>query len=61
MKSETVVPNSGSNGDEAAKLIKELRHAFEHHLRRTLAKDRYTATTPRPLLRLCSRRARPPD
>ena len=24
---------------------KELRNAFEHHLRRTLAKDRYTATT----------------
>ena len=30
---------------EEAKLVKELRHAFEHHLRRTLAKDRYTATT----------------
>lgn len=33
------------SADEAAKQVKELRLAFVHHLRRTLAKDRYTATT----------------
>ncbi len=45
MKSDAKVPSPTATGEEAAKLAKELRHAFEHHLRRTLAKDRYTATT----------------
>jgi len=45
MKSDTKVASPAAAGDEATKLVKELRHAFEHHLRRTLAKDRYTATT----------------
>ena len=46
MKSDAAkVPSPAVSSDEAAKLVKELRHAFEHHLRRTLAKDRYTATT----------------
>jgi glycogen phosphorylase len=31
--------------DEAGKQVKELRSAFVNHLRRTLAKDRYSATT----------------
>src|ERR1017187_2998129 len=44
MKTDAKVPSPAATGDEAAKLVKELRHAFEHHLRRTLAKDRYTAT-----------------
>ncbi len=34
-----------SAADEAAKQVKELRTSFVHHLRRTLAKDRYSATT----------------
>ena len=44
MGSQAKTPNPAVLGEEA-KLVKELRHAFEHHLRRTLAKDRYTATT----------------
>jgi starch phosphorylase len=45
MKSETQVMSPAAVGNEETKLVEELRHAFEHHLRRTLAKDRYTATT----------------
>jgi starch phosphorylase len=45
MKSETKVTSPAAAGDEAAKLVKELRGSFVQHLRRTLAKDRYTATT----------------
>ena len=45
MKTEAKIPSPAATGEEATKLVKELRHAFEHHLRRTLAKDRYTATT----------------
>lgn len=30
--------------DEVMRTAKELRSSFQHHLRRTLAKDRYTAT-----------------
>jgi starch phosphorylase len=36
---------SPAAGEEAAKLVKDLRAAFVQHLRRTMAKDRYTATT----------------
>src|SRR5208282_5983437 len=45
MKSEVKVGGPATAGDEATKLVMELRNAFRHHLRRTLAKDRYTATT----------------
>ena len=45
MKSEAKVASPAAAGDEAAKLVKDLRDAFVQHLRRTLAKDRYTATT----------------
>lgn len=44
MKAEAKDPNTTA-ADEAAKQVKELRTSFVHHLRRTLAKDRYTATT----------------
>jgi starch phosphorylase len=44
MGSEVKSPNPAVLTEET-KLVKELRHAFEHHLRHTLAKDRYTATT----------------
>ncbi|MDR3674236.1 MAG: glycogen/starch/alpha-glucan phosphorylase [Acidobacteriota bacterium] len=45
MKSKDTVLRPPATGDEAAELVQELRNSFEHHLRRTLAKDRYTATT----------------
>jgi starch phosphorylase len=45
MNSEAKTANGAANGDETSKLVLELRNAFRHHLRRTLAKDRYTATT----------------
>jgi glycogen phosphorylase len=44
MKSEEKIAAS-TVADETQKNVKELRMAFVHHLRRTLAKDRYTATT----------------
>lgn len=44
MKPEANAASPTAAGDEATKLINELSNAFEHHLRRTLAKDRYTAT-----------------
>jgi starch phosphorylase len=44
MESEPNTPNPVAVGEET-ELVKELRNSFEHHLRRTLAKDRYTATT----------------
>jgi glycogen phosphorylase len=44
MKSDAKVPSPAVTSEEAAKLVKEIRHSYEHHLRRTLAKDRYTAT-----------------
>jgi starch phosphorylase len=45
MESEEKVPNPAAVGDDATNSVQELRNSFEHHLRRTLAKDRYTATT----------------
>src|ERR1700690_4211126 len=45
MRSEPKVPSPAASGEEAVKAARDLRHAFVHHLRRTLAKDRYTATT----------------
>ncbi|MGO8788293.1 MAG: glycogen/starch/alpha-glucan phosphorylase [Terriglobia bacterium] len=45
MNRDEKVAASPENGGAATTLVKELRDAFEHHLRRTLAKDRYTATT----------------
>jgi len=45
MKSKDVVLRPPATADGAAALVQELRNSFEHHLRRTLAKDRYTATT----------------
>ena len=44
MDSEIMTPGETVLTDET-ELVRELRLAFEHHLRRTLAKDRYTATT----------------
>ena len=44
MKSEAKAASPAAGG-EGIELVKELRAAFVHHLRRTLAKDRYTATT----------------
>src|ERR1700690_1420842 len=44
MRSEPKVPSPAASGEEAVKAARDLRHAYEHHLRRTLAKDRYTAT-----------------
>ncbi len=44
MKSDAKIASTAAAGDEKAKLVRDIRHAFEHHLRRTLAKDRYTAT-----------------
>jgi starch phosphorylase len=44
MKSEPRTPSSAAASEEVIKSAKDLRHSFEHHLRRTLAKDRYTAT-----------------
>jgi starch phosphorylase len=43
LEAKSAVPAAA--GDEDTKLVKELRTAFVQHLRRTLAKDRYTATT----------------
>ena len=45
MRSKDTVLRPPDTGDEAPELVQELRNSFEHHLRRTLAKDRYTATT----------------
>jgi starch phosphorylase len=45
MKSKDTVLRPPATGDDAPELVQELRNSFEHHLRRTLAKDRYTATT----------------
>jgi glycogen phosphorylase len=45
MESETKVTSPAEMGEEPARLAEDLRFSFEHHLRRTLAKDRYTATT----------------
>src|SRR5579863_10772281 len=45
MKTDGKVTLPPTAGEEAAKLVKELRSAFVNHLRRTLAKDRYSATT----------------
>jgi glycogen phosphorylase len=44
MESDTKVPDSIVSADETAKLAREVRRSYEHHLRRTLAKDHYTAT-----------------
>ena len=44
MESETKVESPVAVDDNGANLIQELRESFQHHLRRTLAKDRYTAT-----------------
>src|SRR5271157_6041152 len=45
VKSEPKIAIPAAAGDEDTNLVKELREAFVQHLRRTLAKDRYTATT----------------
>src|SRR5579862_8006579 len=45
MKTNAENPNiCAPVGDELTRSAQELRRAFEHHLRCTLAKDRYTAT-----------------
>jgi starch phosphorylase len=44
MDSEVKTATPPPAGDEVAKSAVELRSAFRHHLRRTLARDRYTAT-----------------
>ena len=44
MESDEKVPSPAAVGDEARNSVQELRNSFQHHLRRTLAKDRYTAT-----------------
>ena len=44
MESDTKVASPIAVGDEGTNLVQELRDSFQHHLRRTLAKDRYTAT-----------------
>ena len=44
MNSEANNASGAAIGNETSKLVLELRNAFRHHLRRTLAKDRYTAT-----------------
>jgi len=43
MSPEETLTSSAAH-TEVMKTAKELRSAFQHHLRRTLAKDRYTAT-----------------
>jgi len=43
MSTETNVANPAAH-PEVMRTARELRSAFQHHLRRTLAKDRYTAT-----------------
>jgi len=45
MDSDLKAASSAGVRDESSKLVLELQSAFRHHLRRTLAKDRYTATT----------------
>ncbi len=45
MESEAKVVSPATASDDARNSVQELRNSFEHHLRRTLAKDRYTATT----------------
>ena len=44
MESKAKVADQTAAGIETFTSPKELRRSFEHHLRRTLAKDRYTAT-----------------
>ncbi len=45
MEFETDVPVTAATVEADPRSVKELRAAFMHHLRRTLAKDRYSATT----------------
>ncbi len=45
MKSDTDFPVTAAPVEADQRTVKELRAAFTHHLRRTLAKDRYSATT----------------
>jgi starch phosphorylase len=44
MESEVKIEGRISVDGDGATLVMELRESFQHHLRRTLAKDRYTAT-----------------
>lgn len=44
MESEAKVESPQAVDDNSANLVQDLRKSFQHHLRRTLAKDRYTAT-----------------
>ena len=44
MEPEANVVGLAAAGDDARSTVQELRNSFEHHLRHTLAKDRYTAT-----------------
>ncbi len=45
MPSDADVPAAPAHADADQRQVKELRAAFMHHLRRTLAKDRYSATS----------------